>query len=233
MTLDEVKARIRALQARTPANGCTEAEAMAAAAAVLRLMREHALDPDQVACSQHAIQLGRKQRAIIDVVWGRVAHVCRCVCWTQVSYQGRWETYFGRDPWPELAAWLHGVVQGAYDRASREFYRSPAYKARRTKRTRGQARRAFAEGFAVSILEKLLEMVLPSEAEQREADQAIAQRAVDKLGMTFSQAKTPKAVADRRFDRDRMHGAVAGDRAQLRWGVSDSGAPLAIEGPKG
>lgn len=233
MTLEEVKARIRALQARTPAAGCTEAEAMAAAAAALRLMREHNLDPDQVACARASVELGRRSRTAIDRVWGRIGDVCRCQAWNEPSRDGLRLVYFGREPWPELAAWLHGVVQGAHDRAMREFCKSASYLSRRKKKTRTAARKAFSEGFVLGIRRKLSDLILPAEAEVRAADQAIAQRALDQLGMEFSTAKAPKLSTDRRFDGDRWSGEAAGRRTQLRWGVSSSGEQLAIEGPKG
>jgi len=234
MTLEEVKARIRVLMSRTTAAGCTEAEAMVAAAAAMRLMREHGLDPDQVQCSQEVMALGRRSRAPIDRLWPIVAHVCRCVTWSEEDADGLRYVYFGRDPWPDVAAWLHGLVKGAQDRAVRDFTRSAPYQARRKPKTRAAARKAFVEGFVAGLRRPLWNLLDLGDEEQREADLAIATQAKAKLGLTFVEGKAaPASKLNRRYANEVMSGHGAGRSTQLRWGVSSSGEQLAIEGPKG
>jgi hypothetical protein len=218
--LDTIKARIRKLMARTTANGCTEAEAMAAAAKAMAMMREHGLSPDQIECGQHSIPLGRRRAHVMDLLWSRIAHVCRCQNWRADDGRVWHVVYFGREPWPEIAAWLHGVVQGAHKRGMRDFTKGGSYKARRTNKTRAAARLAFSEGFVLGVNRQLLDLLLPAEEAERAADQALAKRALDALGIEFGKAKGPKlGGGGGQFERDRIAGAISGRGTTLHWGV--------------
>ena len=69
--LSRVKARIQALAEKTVSNGCTEAEAMAAAEMVGRLLERYALSMEEIdvreeRCVQIAVPIGGKQRRPID-----------------------------------------------------------------------------------------------------------------------------------------------------------------------
>ena len=71
--LTRVKARIKALVDKTVSNGCTEAEAMAAAEMVGRLLERHALSMEEIdvreeRCVQIEIPIGGKQRRPIDAL---------------------------------------------------------------------------------------------------------------------------------------------------------------------
>ena len=66
--LAQVKARIKALTDKTVANGCTEAEAMAAAEMVGRLLERYALSMDEIEvrearCVQAEVPSGRPAAA--------------------------------------------------------------------------------------------------------------------------------------------------------------------------
>jgi hypothetical protein len=66
--LTRVKARIKALADKTVSNGCTEAEAMAAAEMVGRLLERYALSMEEIdvreqRCIQVEVPIGGKQRA--------------------------------------------------------------------------------------------------------------------------------------------------------------------------
>ena len=65
--LSRVKARIKALADKTVSNGCTEAEAMAAAEMVGRLLERYALSMEEIdvreePCVQIEVPIGGKQR---------------------------------------------------------------------------------------------------------------------------------------------------------------------------
>ena len=84
--LEKVKARIRALTAKTVAHGCTEAEALAAAEMVGRLLDRYALSMDQVAlrataCVQVELPLRGRQRRPIDGCVTAIARFCDCKVW--------------------------------------------------------------------------------------------------------------------------------------------------------
>jgi hypothetical protein len=222
-SLDTIKARIRALMARTTANGCTEAEAMAAAQRAMNMMREHGLSPDLVECSEHRVRLGRMKLHPVDRLWGAVALVCRCQVWRHSNGQDAWIVYFGRDPWPEIAAWLHSVIQGAHDRGLREYRKTPAYKARRTAKTRAAWAKAWSEGFVLGVARQLDALLLPSEDAAREADLKLAERALEKRQLAFGKAKPlPAMGTDRRLAAARGAGHSSGRGTQLNWGVGQT-----------
>jgi Protein of unknown function (DUF2786) len=72
----KLKARIRALAEKTVSNGCTEAEAMAAAEMVGRLLERYALSMQEIdvrheVCVQVEVPVGGKQRRPKDHRRGR------------------------------------------------------------------------------------------------------------------------------------------------------------------
>lgn len=84
--LARVKARIKALTDKTVANGCTEAEAMAAAEMVGRLLERYALSMDEIEvrearCVQAEVPLGGRRRRPIDGCVPAIARLCDCKVW--------------------------------------------------------------------------------------------------------------------------------------------------------
>src|SRR6202012_1874717 len=84
--LSRVKARIKALTEKTIANGCTEAEAMAAAEMVGRLLERYALSMDAIEirtarCIQVTVPLGGCRRRPIDGCVPAIARFCDCKVW--------------------------------------------------------------------------------------------------------------------------------------------------------
>jgi len=80
--LSRVKARIKALAEKTVSNGCTEAEAMAAADMVGRLLERYALSMEEIdvreeRCVQVEVPIGGKRRRPID---GCVTAIARVAC---------------------------------------------------------------------------------------------------------------------------------------------------------
>ena len=79
--LTRVKARIKALADKTVSNGCTEAEAMAAAEMVGRLLDQYALSMEEIdvreeGCVQVEIPIGGKRRRPIDGCVTAIARFC-------------------------------------------------------------------------------------------------------------------------------------------------------------
>ena len=84
--LDRVRARIKALAEKTVSNGCTEAEAMAAAEMVGRLLERYALSMDEIEvrearCVQVAVPIGGRRRRPIDGCVPAIARFCDCKVW--------------------------------------------------------------------------------------------------------------------------------------------------------
>lgn len=91
--LDKLRARIQALRSKTVERGCTEEEALAAAAKVADLLDRHGLslselEMRQQACEGFAIETGRRRRAPIDDSVGAVAEFCDCRYWIETNGVG-------------------------------------------------------------------------------------------------------------------------------------------------
>jgi hypothetical protein len=226
--LDQLKARIRALQARTTDRGCTEAEAAAAAYAVATLLRENGLSDADVLTARATVEM-KVRAAVTDHLVKPVARLCRCRVFFSAGYKVRRATYVGREPYPEIAAWLHAVVMQAVERASRDFTKSDQWKRRRTARTRNQARAAYLAGFALRLQERLDALAQP-DLSAIAADMKLADQAMAKEG-PMGAAKLPKAPRTAGFERAVEAGMRDANGVTLGWGVNGPAARLTIKGP--
>jgi hypothetical protein len=129
--LSRVKARIKALTEKTIANGCTEAEAMAAAEMVGRLLERYALSMDAIEirtarCVQVAVPLGGRRRRPIDGCVPAIARFCDCKVWLSrgvspdpVQHEAAAEpsgscyVFFGFETDVALATYLFAVIERA------------------------------------------------------------------------------------------------------------------------
>ncbi len=226
--LEALKARIRALQARTTANGCTEAEAATAAAALVRLMERHGLSDADVSTSEEQVKITVRPDIRDDLV-NAIARVARCdVYMLRGRGVGR-ACYVGRHPWAECAVWLHGVVFGAVARAGRDFAASEGQRRWRTRRNRDKAREAFLTGFVLRLTRRLRDLV--AETDEYRADMRLATAAVD--GIPGISTKLAKGIQDPSplFSGALKAGVAAADGVQLAWGVGGPAATQAIKGP--
>jgi hypothetical protein len=81
--LDRLKARIQGLRSKTTDNGCTEAEALLAAAKVAELLDRYDLSLTDVEirdalCEQREYETYRKKRIPLDGCVGAIANFCDC-----------------------------------------------------------------------------------------------------------------------------------------------------------
>jgi Protein of unknown function (DUF2786) len=132
--LSRVKARIKALTEKTIANGCTEAEAMAAAEMVGRLLERYALSMDAIEirtarCIQVTVPLGGRRRRPIDGCVPAIARFCDCKVWlaraaapdpmqqvTAAAGPGRHYVFFGFETDTALVTYLFAVIERAVSR---------------------------------------------------------------------------------------------------------------------
>jgi Protein of unknown function (DUF2786) len=130
--LVRVKARIRALAEKTVSNGCTEAEAMAAAEMVGRLLERYALsmqeiDVRQEVCVQVEVPVGGKQRRPIDGCVTAIARFCDCKVWISRDTGKPTYVFFGFEVDAALAGYLFHVIDRAMaDRADEVSGRQPS-----------------------------------------------------------------------------------------------------------
>ena len=170
--LARVKARIRALAAKTVERGCSEAEALAAAAKVGELLEVYGLSMSEVelreeVCEQRRLDLGIPRRSALRWVFPALLRFCECRGWTE----GRADfVIFGLGPDVQLCEYLLRVIERAMATEETLFKVSDAYI---TSRATPQSRlRSFRYGFADRVGKRLDGM-----ADERAAAAAVRQRA--------------------------------------------------------
>ncbi len=157
---DKLRSRIQALLAKTVGNGCTEDEALAAAAKVADLLDRHALSMTDVelratACVRVVYQARRKKRMPLGDAIGAIAAFCDCRVWREKGMDG--ETHFvvfGLPADAEAAVALAGLVDDAVRAELGRYKSSPAYLALRHQ-DRHLANASFALGMITSVADKL------------------------------------------------------------------------------
>src|SRR3981189_2667053 len=91
--LDRLKTRIQGLRSKTTDNGCTEAEALLAAAKVAELLDRYDLSLTDVEirdapCEQREYETYRKKRIPLDACIGAIANFCDCRVWREKNPAG-------------------------------------------------------------------------------------------------------------------------------------------------
>jgi hypothetical protein len=233
--LTRVKARIKALADKTVSNGCTEAEAMAAAEMVGRLLEQYALSMEEIdvreeRCVQVEIPIGGKRRRPIDGCVTAIARFCDCKVWVSRDTMIPSYVFFGFDADTALAGYLFNVSDRAMATALAAF-RSTQPRLRGVG-LRG-ALRSFQQGMATRVADRLDEM-----HRQRDANVA-AQRSTGTALILVKQQVVEDAfrgteirlVAAAGLNRARLngafrHGLAAGDRVNLSRPIGDTGRTL-------
>lgn len=221
--LDKIREKIAAIKAKTEGTGCTEAEALAAAETVARLMAEHGLTDADI-----DMTTARVRERTVRATWRtplvtRIARVTNTAA-VLIPHEEQIE-FLGRAPWPEIAAYLYQVLVRAVDREATAFKVTGAYKRRRTTKTRRIAVADFIDAMVTRLrmrLNDLFAKTVNDEAGQ-EARNALAAR----HGPTETM-KPP--VRQPRYHDAIGAGWQAGGNVTLAHGVAGpDGRPLAIE----
>jgi hypothetical protein len=164
-TLDKLKSRIEALRAKTTANGCTEDEAIAAAAKVAELLDRYDLSLSDVEirdeqCQQLAYETWRKKRVPLDGCVGAVADFCDCRVWREKNAEGAFRyVFFGLRADVAVAHYLTDLIDTAVRSEQGRFKISRAYR-RFRHNERHLANASFAMGMIASIAAKLTKLDL-------------------------------------------------------------------------
>ena len=229
--LDALKARLRALLAMTVDNGCTEAEALAAAAKAQEMLSRHGLDAAELETPDHdetLVDLAAR-RTPVDELWPVLGYFCNCRYWLQRDRDaGRWTAvYFGRAADVAVAEYLHVILARAVAQAIAGYKQSDNYRRRRKYKRRREALRAYAEGMVERLQERLasLKWQRCDVGDDRRtgqlvrAYQAELDVALERRGMSFS-AVVPirKAGLDTRWDR--TAGRFAANAVDLNRGIA-------------
>lgn len=224
-------ARIAALRAKTTERGCTEHEAMAAAAKVAELLDRHGLSMSELelqsqACAKLMVPTGRRRAGPVDECLPAVASFCGCRSWFQTDAEGQMHwVLFGLPADVEAAHYLMDLVVQAFETEGNRYRRSAAYL-----RGRGGARRAlttsFVLGMAHGVTARLRAMQDAREAALNGAsgrDLVVAKAGVvdaelGKLGLRFRTRRVAERMVNTgAFDR----GQEAGERFEVRPGVKN------------
>ncbi|WP_052119953.1 DUF7168 domain-containing protein [Inquilinus limosus] len=232
--LEALRGKLEALRRMTVENGCSEAEAAAAADKMAEILAKHGLseaDLDAMAMADHRERL-LKRRSPIDRIWGAVADFARCVSYTDLSPdQKREVVYYGREADVLVAEYVHDVIARAVADARRAFMASPEYRRRRTARTRSAALRAFEEGLAERLRQSLWAGLWrrypdpPSIA----AKTIVARRNAlwaQLSGQLHLRDMRPLAKSKARYTEAKLAGAAAGAAITIEAGVGTATAPV-------
>jgi hypothetical protein len=161
--LDKLKTRIQGLRAKTIDNGCTEGEAMLAAAKVAELLDRYDLSLSDVElreapCERRDFETHRKKRIPLDGCIGAIAYFCDCRVWREKNPAGEARyVFFGLRADVEVAHYLTELIDAAVRAELGRFKTSADYR-RFRHQERYLANASFTLGMAASIADKLTAM---------------------------------------------------------------------------
>lgn len=228
MTRDQALEKVRKLAAMTTGAGASEAEAMAAMAAIKKLLADYNIAQVELTFERRSVPFATVKMP----VWGgrigaSIAHATGCAAWHCHGNDRNDKSaviYFGRQHRVEIAEYLHDVAARFIINAVDAFRQSPAYRRKRSAKTKREALEAYQLGLAKSLGYKIARLNSPEDSEAvREADEAVKD-----LGMTFKTDK-PKTVSKRAEDF-LWQGERDGSRANILNGVKTGTGPVALIG---
>ncbi len=217
---DRLKARIAALLAKTVENGCTEGEALSAAAKVAELLDRHALSLTDVEirespCERVAFTSRHRKRVPLDPCIGAIAGFCDCRAWREKTAGGDVShVFFGLPEDAAAARDLAEMVDGAV-RAELGRYKTGRDYARFDTRDRHMVNASFVLGMVGGIADKLDALKAARDARHRGTGRDLAvvktsavDEAFDRLGLVMVEGQN----GPRRFIAEGAYeaGSVAG-----------------------
>src|ERR1700675_3702955 len=155
--------RIQALRAKTIDNGCTEDEALSAAAKVAELLDRYGLSLTDVEirdapCERREYETYCKKRVPLDDCIGAIANFCDCRVWREKNQAGETRyVFFGLRSDIEVAHYLTELIDTAV-RSELGRYKTPPDYRRFRHKERHMANASFALGMVASIADKLTAM---------------------------------------------------------------------------
>ena len=206
--LDSLLRRLQALRARTVENGCTEGEAMAAAAKVAELLDRHDLSLSDLEiraapCERRVYETHLKKRIPLDECVGAIAAFCDCKVWREKNAAGEAVyVFFGLNADVEVAHYLCSLVDGAVRTELGRYKTTPEYKSFRHQE-RHVANASFALGMVASIADRLIAM---KEARDRAKESTgrslvpvkgvVVESELAKLGLQLRTVEAPGRMVD-------------------------------------
>jgi hypothetical protein len=214
-------ARIEALRSKTTNRGCTEPEAMAAAAKAAALLDRHGLSLSDLElraqpCRRLALPTGRSRIGPLDECAPAVAAFFDCRFWFETDAEGRLtQVFFGLPADVQAAATLMPLIAGVFELEANRFRNGPEYR-----RGRGGRRRALHTSFVLGLSEGIQAKLAAMRAEREAAlrprsgrdlvlvKAGVVDAAMETLGLRF-RSRNP---AERPVDADAFDaGHAAGE----------------------
>lgn len=227
--LDKLKSRLQGLRAKTIDNGCTESEAMAAAAKVAELLDRYDLSLSDIEiretpCEQRSFETHRKKRVPLDDCVGSIARFCDCRVWREKNAAGEARfVFFGLRSDVEVAHYLTEVIDSAVRSEQGRYKTSSAYQKIRHQ-DRHLANSSFALGMVASIADKL--MAMKAARDQANAvtgrslvivKSAVVEAELEKLGLNLrSRRSATRMVSPESYEAGGVVGAALAINPGLR-----------------
>ena len=201
--LEKLKSRIQGLRAKTTDNGCTEGEALSAAAKVAELLDRHDLSVTDVEirdapCERRDFETHRNKRIPLDDCIGAIANFCDCRVWREKTPAGEARyVFFGLRSDIEVAHYLTELIDSAV-RSELGRYKTTADYRRFRHQERHLANASFALGMVASIADKLTAMKARRDQANTGAGRdlvvlkaSVVDAELDKLKLTMTKVRRP------------------------------------------
>lgn len=229
--LDRLIQRIQALRTKTVEQGCTEAEALAAAEKVAELLDRYGLslselDLRQQSCEGIGIETARRRMAPIDDCIPSVAAFFDCRIWREKMADGQLRyMFFGLPADVEAAHYLYDLIEQAFATETAQFKVSPAYQ-ELPSGTRRSGTHSFQVGLSHGIIDKLARLRKERQAAMSQSSgrdlvpikASVVDNELDQLGIAF---KTSRRSTKRRVLADAYEtGHEAGQRFEPHQGIT-------------
>lgn len=230
---EDIARRVRGLLNKTVANGCTEAEALAAAQAARRIMDAHRLTQSDVEIEAEPIDdvcIDRptaQKLAAVDLCCAAISKYCGTKSWYQHKHGKRMWRVIGLKADTEMAKYLYEMLADTIARETRDYARANASHWSDAAHTR-RMNQSFSVGMAQRISRRLREMAEAANAQAvtstGTALVVVKDHAVsgyfDGLGIKFSGSLSgPRARSQGAYEA----GRAAGERVNLSRPVAGQG----------
>ena len=221
MSIDrnQLRARVRALLEKTEANGCTEAEAMAATAKAAELMRDYALSEAELLVTEAVTKRESSSWTVRSKLWSMIAHVTNCAALLNQNDSGSIIHFYGIEPGPQIAAYLRDICNRAIDTEIAAFKMTDTYRKRRKTATRRQAVKDFTDGMVIRLCQRVYRQFSDLISDHKRALAEIARDSAHPDAVNTKGRAPHKA----RFDDANRAGQRAGERVGLHRGVNGTG----------
>ena len=214
MDRETIRKRINALLNRTVARGCTEAEAMEAAARAAALMQEHGIDQDALLMAETIVKTRSSAKSARARLWPAIAHATNTTATAYAGITGKEVSFIGAEPWPEIAGYLFQVCERAVDGEVKRFRSDAFYRRRRSAKTKRQA----VDDFTIALVMRLRTRIPVMFEETDNAD--LQQKAIEERGRRYPDTRTVRQKGHAaRYDEAVTAGWTAGGSVPLSRGV--------------